>query len=217
MGRVGKKHWGQLCLLGGGVDGDCGKECKRGIRGVVKKLFAKKKAAGPVKSEGSFMKFRDSQMGLQNRRSSARRAGQFSGLSGCGKCTHYGHLLEVRRDGEYSTDQLFVKLSRAIINDDAQRISIGSGFFVLTQFDQSFSMNFTLIRKIADISFSEQHKASPTYDGCLGIIVKLKKVDDRGFYLLDIEKAYVDIDLFKEVSENIFKRVDSFLLPRYIC
>jgi hypothetical protein len=140
------------------------------------------------------------------------RSHQFSELSGCHKCTHYGHLVEVTGQAEYSINELFIKLSRAIINDDAQRISSNNGFFVLTKFDRSFRMNFTLIRKIFDTSFPEQGEASPGYEGCLGIIVKMNNVAEGGFYLLNIEKAHGDIDLFKEVSENIFERIDSFLI-----
>jgi hypothetical protein len=120
--------------------------------------------------------------------------------------------VEVTGQAEYSINELFIKLSRAIINDDAQRISSNNGFFVLTKFDRSFRMNFTLIRKIFDTSFPEQGEASPGYEGCLGIIVKMNNVAEGGFYLLNIEKAHGDIDLFKEVSENIFERIDSFLI-----
>ncbi len=62
------------------------------------------------------------------------------------------------------------------------------------------------------MSCSEQDEASPGYEACLRIIIKMKKVAEGGFYLLDIGKAHGDIDLFKDVSENIFEKIDSFLI-----
>jgi serine/threonine protein kinase len=63
MEKVCKGKWDELCLKGN-ESVECGAACRRATRSVVKKLFAKKKAAGPVKSDESFMKFSDSQMGL---------------------------------------------------------------------------------------------------------------------------------------------------------
>ena len=216
MERVGEEAWAEIGGKGCG-GGGCGGGCEGEAVDVVTELVTEKLASERFSFGGSFMeegfvRINESEMCLKNSRAEAREPGQFSKLTVLDGCMHYRHLVKITDEAEYCSKQTFIKLLKSILNDDSQRISLGNGFFVLTQFDRAFKMNFSLIRKVSCENCSGKDKASIKYENCLGISVKLNKVDEGDFYLLDIQKAHGDSALFKEVSENVFKRLDSFMI-----
>jgi hypothetical protein len=167
MDKVTHEAWDALHLKGNTCN-ECGPQCGDHMVDVVKKLMVERKSSETFILEGSlkaeqFGRFRESQMCLKNSRAEAREPGQFSKLTVSDQCRHYCHLVKITDEAEYCSKESFIKLLRAILNDDSQRISLGNGFFVLTQFEVSFRMNFSLIHKVTSENCSGQDEAFFVY------------------------------------------------------
>jgi hypothetical protein len=177
MDRVTQEAWDALHLKGNACN-ECGPRCGEATVKVVKKLIVKWKLSETFIFGGSFMaeqfwRFRESQICLKNSRAEAREQGLYSKMTVSDQCRHYVHLVKITDEAEYCSKESFIKLLKAILNDDSQRISLGNGFFVLTQFDHSFRMNFSLISIVALENCSGQDEVFFEYENSLAIGIKL--------------------------------------------